>query len=117
MTVKEFADGMDARGKDIFATVLMKHENLTMNSPLDTDTAMMLAREFGAALGAALGRSFWGGSSDSRAGGVREPKRHGPSGRLSTAAVPEPDDDRQGINAVGSPDAPASQPRATTFMR
>jgi hypothetical protein len=94
--VRDFANRCDTRGKAIWATLLMKHENLTMDSPLDTETAMMLAREFGAALGRLLG-----GGNDPRAGGVREPKKHGPSGQLSAAAIPEPDDDRQGLSAVG----------------
>jgi len=94
--VRDFANRCDTRGKAIWATLLMKHEKLTMDSPLDTETAMTLAREFGAAVGAA-----WGSENDSRTGGVREPKKHGPSGKRSAAAIPEPDDDRHGINAVG----------------
>jgi hypothetical protein len=94
--VRDFADRCDTRGKAIWATLLTKHEKLTMDSPLDTETAMTLTREFGTALGRLLG-----GGNDPRTGGVREPKKHGPSGKLSAAAIPEPDDDRQGLNAVG----------------
>jgi len=36
------------RVKDVLAKLLMKRLMLTINSTLDTDTAMMIAREFGA---------------------------------------------------------------------
>jgi translation initiation factor IF-2 len=48
MTVKELADKLDVRVKDVLAKLLMKRLMLTINSTLDTDTATMIAREFGA---------------------------------------------------------------------
>jgi translation initiation factor IF-2 len=48
MTVKDLADKLDIRVKDVLAKLLMKRLMLTINSTLDTDTAMMIAREFGA---------------------------------------------------------------------
>ena len=47
MTVKDLADKLDIRVKDVLAKLLMKRLMLTINSTLDTDTAMMVAREFG----------------------------------------------------------------------
>jgi hypothetical protein len=90
MTVKDLADRIGVSVKDVLAKLLTKHLMMTINSPLDTETATMLSREFGA---------DWGGASD-LAGGVREPKRDGPSGKLSAAALNEPDDGSQGINAI-----------------
>jgi len=46
--VKELADKLDVRVKDVLAKLLMKRLMLTINSTLDTDTATMIAREFGA---------------------------------------------------------------------
>ena len=48
MTVKDLADKLDVRVKDVLAKLLMKRLMLTINSTLDTDTATMVAREFGA---------------------------------------------------------------------
>jgi translation initiation factor IF-2 len=48
MTVKDLADKLDVRVKDLLAKLLMKRLMVTINSTLDTDTAVMLAREFGA---------------------------------------------------------------------
>jgi translation initiation factor IF-2 len=48
MTVKDLADKLDLRVKDVMAKLLMKGLRLTINSTLDTETAMMVAREFGA---------------------------------------------------------------------
>jgi translation initiation factor IF-2 len=48
MTVKDLADKLDVRVKDVLAKLLMKRMMMTINSPLDTDTARDLAREFGA---------------------------------------------------------------------
>ena len=48
MTVKDLADKLDLRVKDVLAKLLMKRLMLTINSALDTDTATMVAREFGA---------------------------------------------------------------------
>ncbi|MGE0447994.1 MAG: translation initiation factor IF-2 [Vicinamibacterales bacterium] len=48
MTVKDLADKLDVRVKDLLAKLLMKRLMMTINSTLDTETAIMLAREFGA---------------------------------------------------------------------
>ena len=48
MTVKDLADKLDLRVKDVLGKLLMKRLMMTINSTLDTDTATMLAREFGA---------------------------------------------------------------------
>jgi len=48
MTVKDLADKLDVRVKDVLAKLLMKRLMMTINSTLDTETAMMIAREFGA---------------------------------------------------------------------
>jgi translation initiation factor IF-2 len=48
MTVKDLADKLDIRVKDLLAKLLMKRLMMTINTTLDTETATMLAREFGA---------------------------------------------------------------------
>jgi translation initiation factor IF-2 len=48
MTVKDLADKLDVRVKDVLGKLLMKRLMMTINSALDTETATMLAREFGA---------------------------------------------------------------------
>src|SRR5438445_12534 len=48
MTVKDLADKLDLRVKDVLAKLLMKRLMMTINSALDTETATMIAREFGA---------------------------------------------------------------------
>ena len=48
MTVKDLADKLELRVKDVLAKLLMKRLMMTINSTLDTETATMLAREFGA---------------------------------------------------------------------
>jgi len=48
MTVKDLADKLDIRVKDVLAKLLMKRLMMTINSTLDTETATMIAREFGA---------------------------------------------------------------------
>jgi translation initiation factor IF-2 len=48
MTVKDLADKLDVRVKDVLSKLLMKRLMMTINSTLDTETATMLAREFGA---------------------------------------------------------------------
>ena len=48
MTVKDLADKLELRVKDVLAKLLMKRLMLTINSTLDTETATMIAREFGA---------------------------------------------------------------------
>lgn len=50
MTVKDLADKLDVRVKDVLAKLLMKRLMLTINSTLDVDTARDLAREFGASV-------------------------------------------------------------------
>src|SRR5439155_7768367 len=48
MTVKDLADKLDIRVKDVLSKLLMKRLMMTINSTLDTETATMIAREFGA---------------------------------------------------------------------
>jgi translation initiation factor IF-2 len=48
MTVKDLADKLDVKGKDVLRKLLEKRLMMTINTTLDTDTATMLAREFGA---------------------------------------------------------------------
>ena len=48
MTVKDLADKLEVRVKDVLAKLLMKRMMMTINSALDTATARDIAREFGA---------------------------------------------------------------------
>jgi translation initiation factor IF-2 len=48
MTVKDLADKLDVRVKDVLAKLLMKRMMLTINSVVDTEVARDLAHEFGA---------------------------------------------------------------------
>jgi len=48
MTVKDLADKLDIRVKDVLAKLLMKRMMMNINSTLDSETASMIAREFGA---------------------------------------------------------------------
>ena len=48
MTVKDLADKLDVRVKDVLAKLLMKRMMLTINSTMDVETAKDIAREFGA---------------------------------------------------------------------
>ncbi len=48
MTVKDLADKLEAKVKDVLKKLLEKGKMMTINSTLDSDTAMMVAREFGA---------------------------------------------------------------------
>jgi len=48
MTVKDLADKLDVRVKDVLAKLLMKRMMMTINSTLDMETAKDVAREFGA---------------------------------------------------------------------
>jgi translation initiation factor IF-2 len=48
MTVKDLADKLDIRPKEVLAKLLMKRLMMTINQTLDTETALMIAREFGA---------------------------------------------------------------------
>ncbi len=48
MTVKDLADKLDVRVKDVLAKLLMKRMMMTINSTIDIDTAKDIAREFGA---------------------------------------------------------------------
>ena len=50
MTVKDLADKLDQRVKDVLKKLLDKRLIMTINSNIDTDTASMIAREFGAEL-------------------------------------------------------------------
>ena len=47
-TVKDLADKLGVRVKEVLAKLLMKRLMVTINSTLDNETATMLAREFGA---------------------------------------------------------------------
>jgi translation initiation factor IF-2 len=48
MTVKDLADKLDARVKDVLKKLLEKGRMMTINSTVDSETARSLAREFGA---------------------------------------------------------------------
>jgi len=48
MTVKDLADKLDVRVKDVLGKLLMKGMRVTINSTLDADTTTKTAREFGA---------------------------------------------------------------------
>jgi translation initiation factor IF-2 len=48
MTVKDLADKLDVRVKDVLAKLLMRRMMMTINSTMDVETAKDLAREFGA---------------------------------------------------------------------
>jgi translation initiation factor IF-2 len=48
MTVKDLADKLDVRVKDVLAKLLMRRMMMTINSTMDMDTARDIAREFGA---------------------------------------------------------------------
>jgi translation initiation factor IF-2 len=48
MTVKDLADKLDVRVKDVLAKLLMRRMMMTINSTMDMETAKDLAREFGA---------------------------------------------------------------------
>jgi translation initiation factor IF-2 len=48
MTVKDLSDKLDQRVKDVLKKLLDKRLMMTINSNVDTETASMIAREFGA---------------------------------------------------------------------
>ena len=48
MTVKDLADKLDTKVKDVLKKLLDKGKMMTINSTLDSETAMSVAREFGA---------------------------------------------------------------------
>jgi translation initiation factor IF-2 len=48
MTVKDLADKLDARVKDVLKKLLDRRMMMTINTTLDTETATLIAREFGA---------------------------------------------------------------------
>ena len=48
MTVKDLADKLDVRVKDVLAKLLMKRIMMTINSTIDIETAKQVAGEFGA---------------------------------------------------------------------
>jgi translation initiation factor IF-2 len=48
MTVKDLADKLEARVKDVLKKLIDRRMMMTINTTLDTETASMIAREFGA---------------------------------------------------------------------
>jgi translation initiation factor IF-2 len=48
MTVKDLADKLDAKVKDVLKKLIEKGKMMTINSTIDSDTATAVAREFGA---------------------------------------------------------------------
>ncbi|MEX2270675.1 MAG: translation initiation factor IF-2 [Vicinamibacterales bacterium] len=48
MTVKDLADKLDVKVKDVMLKLMQKRMMMTINTTLDSDTAQMIAREFGA---------------------------------------------------------------------
>jgi len=48
MTVKDLADKLEVRAKDVLKKLLDKRLMMTINSTLDSETASLIAREFGA---------------------------------------------------------------------
>jgi translation initiation factor IF-2 len=55
MTVKDLADKLDVKAKDVLKKLMERRMMMTINSTLDADTATMIARSFGAEV---LIRSF-----------------------------------------------------------
>jgi translation initiation factor IF-2 len=55
MTVKELADKLEVKVKDLMKKIIDRHMMMTINSTLDSETASLLARDFGAEV---LIRSF-----------------------------------------------------------
>jgi hypothetical protein len=106
MTVKDLADKLDLRVKDVLAKLLMKRLMLTINSTLDTDTATMIAREFGAEVQM---RSFeqeliQEDADEARAEDVtRWWYRHGPRRSRATSL----------LDAIARPASPNARPAAS----
>ena len=48
MTVKDLADKLDVRVKDVLKSLLDRRLMMTINSTIDIDTAREVARQFGA---------------------------------------------------------------------
>ena len=48
MSVKDLADKLEVKAKDVLKKLIEKRLMMTINTTLDTDTATMIAREFGA---------------------------------------------------------------------
>ena len=48
MTVKDLADKLDVKAKEVLKKLIEKRLMMTINTTLDTETATMIAREFGA---------------------------------------------------------------------
>ncbi|MDQ3169704.1 MAG: translation initiation factor IF-2, partial [Acidobacteriota bacterium] len=48
MTVKDLAEKLDVKVKDVMLKLMARRMMMTINTTLDTDTAQMIAREFGA---------------------------------------------------------------------
>ena len=50
MTVSDLASKLDVKAKDVLKKLMERRMMMTINSTVDTDTASMIAREFGAEL-------------------------------------------------------------------
>ena len=48
MAIKDLADRLEVRAKDVLKKLIEKRLMMTINTTLDPDTATMIAREFGA---------------------------------------------------------------------
>ena len=48
MTVKDLAEKLEVKAKEVLKKLIEKRLMLTINTTLDTETATMIAREFGA---------------------------------------------------------------------
>ena len=48
MTVKDLAEKLELRAKDVLKKLIERRLMMTINTTLDTETATMVAREFGA---------------------------------------------------------------------
>ncbi len=48
MTVKDLSDKLEVRVKDVLKKLIDRRMMMTINTTLDTETATMIAREFGA---------------------------------------------------------------------
>ena len=71
MTVKDLADKLDVKVKDVLRKLMEKRMMMTINSTLDTETASMIAREFGADVKM---RSVRRGAAAGRGRGHRSPR-------------------------------------------
>ena len=48
MTVKDLAERLEVKPKDVLKKLIERRVMMTINTTLDTETATMIAREFGA---------------------------------------------------------------------